>query len=106
MQRTLASTSITTGETLGVIHLGEDVLMNSNDLAMGEGDSVSWSVPETGASGTVSPQFVTSDIGRITIARDGLQELFDAANDGKAVAFTVRIGNRKAVKSAEMKYVG
>ena len=29
-----------------------------------------------------------------------------AANDGKAVAFTVRIGNRKAVKSAEMKYVG
>ena len=37
---------------------------------------------------------------------DGLRELFDAANDGKAVAFTVRIGGRKAVKSAEMKYVG
>ena len=103
---TFAIQSITTGETLGVIHLGEDVLMNGNDLAMGEGDGVSWTVPVTGASGTVAPEFVTSDIGRITIARDGLRELFDAANDGKAVAFTVRIGGRKAVKSAEMKYVG
>ena len=103
---TFAIQSITTGETLGVIHLGEDVLMNGSDLAMGEGDGVSWTVPETGASGTVAPEFVTSDIGRITIARDGLRELFDAANDGKAVAFTVRIGGRKAVKSAEMKYVG
>ena len=73
---------------------------------MGAGDTVSWSVPETGLSGTVGASFITSDATRITIARDGLQELFDAANDGKTVVFTVRIGNKKSVKSATMKYVG
>ena len=97
---------ITTGEKLGEIVLGENVKLNGRELAMGEGDTVSWSVPETGLSGTVAAQFVTSDATRITIARDGLQELFDAANDGKTVVFTVRIGNKKSVKSATMKYVG
>ena len=97
---------ITTGEKLGEIVLGENVKLNGKELTMGEGDSVSWSVPETGESGTVGASFVTSDATRITIARDGLQELFDAANDGKTVVFTVRIGNKKSVKSATMKYVG
>ena len=97
---------ITTGEKLGEIVLGENVKLNGKELTMGEGDSVSWSVPETGESGTVGASFVTSDATRITIARDGLQELFDAANDGKTVVFTVRIGNRKSVKAATMKYIG
>ena len=97
---------ITTGEKLGEIVLGRDVKLNGKELAMGEGDSVSWSVPETGVSGTVDSSFVTSDATRITIARDGLQELFDAANDGKTVVLTVRIGNKKSVKSAVMKFVG
>ena len=97
---------ITTGEKLGEIVLGENVKLNGKELTMGEGDTVSWAVPETGESGTVASSFVTSDATRITIARDGLQELFDAANDGKTVVFTVRIGNRKSVKSAVMKYVG
>lgn len=97
---------ITTGEKLGEIVLGENVKLNGKELSMGEGDSVSWSVPETGESGTVGASFITSDATRITIARDGLQELFDAANDGKTVVFTVRIGNRKSVKSAVMKYIG
>ena len=97
---------ITTGEKLGEIVLGEDVKLNGKELAMGEGDTVSWSVPETGLSGTVAASFVTSDATRITIARDGLQELFEAENDGKTVVFTVRIGNKKSVKSAVMKYVG
>ena len=97
---------ITTGERLGEIVLGENVKLNGKELTMGEGDSVSWSVPETGESGTVGASFITSDATRITIARDGLQELFDAANDGKTIVFTVRIGNKKSVKSATMKYVG
>ena len=97
---------ITTGEKLGEIVLGENVKLNGKGLTMGEGDSVSWSVPETGESGTVASAFVTSDATRITIARDGLQELFDAANDGKTIVFTARIGGKKAVKSATMKYVG
>ena len=97
---------ITTGEKLGEIVLGENVKLNGWELALGEGDTVSWSVPETGESGTVAASFITSDATRITIARDGLQELFDAANDGKTVVFTVKIGNKKSVKSATMKYVG
>ena len=97
---------ITTGEKLGEIVLDEDVKLNGKGLAMGEGDSVSWSVPETGESGTVAAEYVTSDATRITILRDALQELFDPANDGKTVVFTVKIGNKKSVKSAVMKYVG
>ena len=97
---------ITTGEKLGEIVLGENVKLNGKELTMGEGDTVGWYVPETGESGTVASTFVTSDATRITIARDGLQELFKATNDGKLVVFTVRIGNKKSVKSAVMKYVG
>ena len=97
---------ITTGEKLGEIVLGENVKLNGKELTLGEGDTVSWSVPETGESGTVNASFITSDATRITIARDGLQELFDAANDGKTVVFTVKIGNKKSVKAATMKYVG
>ena len=97
---------ITTGEKLGVIVLGENVKLNGKELVMGEGDSVSWSVPETGESGTVAASFVTSDATRITIARDGLQELFQPENDGKTIVFTVLIGGKKAVKSAVMRYVG
>ena len=97
---------ITTGEKLGEIVLGENVKLNGKELTLGEGDSVSWAVPETGETGTVGASFITSDATRITIARDGLQELFDAANDGKTVVFTVKIGNKKSVKAATMKYVG
>ena len=97
---------ITTGERLGQIVLGENVKLNGKELTLGEGDTVSWAVPETGASGTVNASFITSDATRITIARDGLQELFDAENDGKTVVFTVKIGNKRSVKAATMKYVG
>ena len=97
---------ITTGEKLGQIVLGENVKLNGKELTLGEGDSVSWAVPETGLSGTVNAAFITSDATRITIARDGLQELFEAENDGKLVVFTVKIGNKKSVKSAVMEYVG
>ena len=97
---------VTTGEKLGEIVLGEDVKLNGKGLAMGEGDSVSWSVPETGESGTVGASSITSDATRITIGRDGLHELFVSANDGKTIVFTARIGGKKSVKSATMKYVG
>ena len=97
---------VTTGEKLGEIVLGENVKLNGKELTMGADDSVSWAVPETGLSGTVGSSYVTSDATRITIAHDGLLELFDAANDGKTVVFTVKIGNKKSVKSATMKYIG
>ena len=96
---------ITTGEKVGEIYLGGNVLLNGKNLTMGEGDTVKYLVPETGLERTVGASYITSDASRITIARDGVQELFDASNDGKTVVFTVRIGNKIARKSAIMRYV-
>lgn len=95
---------ITTGEKIGEIVLGEDVLINGKNLTMGEGDTVKYLVPETGLERTVGASYVTSDASRITVGRDGLQELFDAENDGKTVVFIVKIGNKVARKSAVMRY--
>jgi len=97
---TLVIDVITTGEEVGTIFFNEDVAINGRELAMGTGDTISWVVPETGATGTVAAQHVTSDATRITIAKEGLTGLFVAANDGCDAVFTVKIGNRKAVKSA------
>ena len=97
---------ITTGEETDVIHLGEDVMINGRGLELVDGDTVSWSVPEDGAHGTVADTYITSDATRITIARDGLQELYGKPEyDGKNVVFTVRIGNKFGTKKATMKVV-
>lgn len=96
--------TITTGEKSGQIVLGKDVALNGSNLVMGEGDSITWKVPETGATGTVSASYVTSDATRITIGRDGLQELFVPENNGKDIVFTVKIANKVATKIASMIY--
>lgn len=96
--------TVTTGEKSGQIVLGKDVALNGSDLVMGEGDSITWKVPETGATGTVSAAYVTSDATRITIGRDGLQELFNPENNGKDIVFTVKIANKIATKVASMIY--
>ena len=96
-------TSITTGRKIGEVDLGQNVSLNGKGL---DGEvAVAWKVDETGETGTVGAPYVTNDETRITIARDGLQELFDETNDGKTLVFTVTIGNKKAVKSAVMRYV-
>lgn len=96
---------ITTGEKVGEVFLGKNILLNGKNLTLGEGDTVSYTVPETGLERTVGASYIESNASRITIARDGLQELFDAENDGKTVVFSVRIGNKLARKSAIMRYV-
>lgn len=96
---------ITTGEKLGVVYTGEDVLLNGKNLTLGEGDVVSFSVPEMGVERTVGASYLTSNASRITVARDGWQELFDEDYDGKTVVFTVKIGNKVARKTAVIHYV-
>lgn len=96
--------TVTTGEKSGQIVLGKDVALNGSNLSMGEGDTITWKVPETGATGTVGASYVTSDATRITIGRDGLQELFAPGNNGKDIVFTVKIANKIATKSATMVY--
>ena len=53
---TFAIEVITTGEKLGQIVLGENVKLNGRELTMGEGDTVSWSVPETGLPARSTPR--------------------------------------------------
>ena len=96
---------ITTGEKVGEITLGQNVLINGKHLTMGEGDTVKYLVPETGLERTVSASYITSDETRITVARDGMQELFEPEMDGKTIVWIVKIGNKVARKSAVMHYV-
>ena len=74
---------------------------------MGEGDTVGWEIPEDGRHGNVSPTKITSDATRITLAADAFSGIVPGPElDGKTVVLTFTIGNRKAVKSAVLRYVG
>ena len=95
---------VTTGERLGEVVTGKDVLLNGKNLTLGEGDTVSFSVPEMGVERTVSASNLTSNASRITVARDGWQDLFDEDYDGKTVVWTVKIGNKVARKTAVVRY--
>ena len=96
-------TSITTGETVGVIRVGEAVDINGFGLSADY--EVGWKVSETGKSGTVAAAKVTGDWTRLTIAGDALAELNTSEYDGKTIVFTVRNGTKFAKKSAELKTV-
>ena len=58
---TVVINAVSTGETVGEIVLGEAVHVTGKELAMGEGDSIGWEIPEDGRHGNVSPTKVTSD---------------------------------------------
>ena len=101
---TLTVFAVSTGEKAGEIVLGEDVKINGTELAMGEGDTLSWEVPDLSRHGSVSASDITSDGTRITVDGDALAELAgDPAADGKPIVFTLKIGGKKAVKSAVMR---
>lgn len=101
---TLRITVITSGEEEGVIVLGEETQMNGFDIEMGEGDSISYTIPESGVTGQIDADSVKSSASRITLDKDALSELAaDPANNGRDIVFTVKIGNKKVVKSATMR---
>lgn len=94
---------ITTGEKEGEIVLGEAVKLNGIELTMHEGDTIDYLVPETGVKGSILSEAATSDPTRITLQGEALSSLKeDAANNGRDIVFTVKIGNKKAIKSAKM----
>ena len=104
---TVVINAVSTGEKVGEIVLGEAVHVTGKELAMGDGDTVGWEIPEEGHHGTVSPTKVTSDATRITLAADAFSGLVPGPDlDGKTIVLTFMIGNRKAVKSAVLRYVG
>lgn len=100
---TLRITVITTGQDEGVIVLGEAVKFNGMELLMGEGDSIAYRIPESGVTGEIARELITSEPTRITLAADALAALAaDSANNGRDIVFTVKIGNKKIVKAAKM----
>ena len=107
-KRSFKLTSCTTGETDGEYRLGELGHLNGKDLPSteaGEELRVHWEVEGTDKSGDIPAAKLSSEIDRIDIAADALDELKDAANDGKSIVFTVR-GNFSSAKiSATLKYV-
>ena len=99
----LTINSISTGETTGVIVVGEDVAINGFGLRLSDGDSVKWSVLGTAKSGTIAAASLSGDMTRLTIDGDALSELDSAEYDGKTIVFTLAIGSNRGVKSAVLK---
>ena len=101
---TLRMTSITTGDEEGVILLGADVQFNGFDLVMGPDDKMTYRVPESGVTGEIPAEALSSEKTRITAKGYAFNDLAsDPANNGRDIVFTVKIGNKKVVKSAVMK---
>lgn len=97
--------TVSTGEESGVVVLDEDLFLNGNNFAFNpaDGDKLTFSVPDTGVEGEVDAQYVTCTPTRITVLRDGLQEMVDSRHDGKEVIFTLKIHGKIAKKIAVMR---
>lgn len=87
---------VTTGEAVGFVRSGEDIMINGLHLA---GASVGFELPDGHHYG-IAPEYVTSDESRVTIDKDGLADLAAHAADGDIVKFKVVVGNSIGYKSA------
>ena len=87
---------VTTGEAVGVVRSGEDIMINGLHLA---GASVGFELPDGHHYG-IAPEYVTSDESRVTIDKDGLADLAAHAADGDIVKFKITVGNSIGYKSA------
>ena len=90
---------VTTGEAVGFVRSGEDIMINGLHLA---GASVGFELPDGHHYG-IAPEYVTSDESRVTIDKDGLADLAAHAADGDIVKFKVTVGNSIGYKSAVYK---
>ena len=92
---------VTTGEEVGVVRSGEDIMINGLHLA---GASVGFELPDGHHYG-IAPEYVTSDETRVTVDKDGLADLAAHAQDGDVVKFKVTVGTNRGYKSAVYKVV-
>lgn len=101
--------SVSTGEKSGEILLGPgasgDIAINGRELSLGDGDTVVWTIPSTGESGTVDSTRVTSEETRITVEAAALAAVANPAHDGKEIVFTVTIMDKPTSKKAVMRYI-
>lgn len=94
-------TTITTGEILGEVVIGEAIDINGTGLNLDATDTITWTA-ET-QSGTIAAAKRTCSETRITTAADVLASLTGGEWDGKTIVFTIVSGNRRAVKSATLR---
>jgi len=97
---TVNISTVTTGEEVGVVVIGENVELNGFGLSMGSGDTLKWSVVGTEKTGTVAAAKISSAWTRITVTGDALSELDSAAYAGKTIVFVLKVGNATVSKSA------
>ena len=105
-KRSFRLDSVKAGPVIGEYLLGETGNLNGKDLPSteaGETLRVHWAVEGTDKSGDIAAAKLSSDVSRIDIADDALDELKDTQYDGKTIVFTVR-GNFSSAKiSATLK---
>jgi len=103
---TVTVSSITTGEVIGEIVVGENIALNGFGLALGEGDTVRWAVLTTTKSGTVAAAKLSGTWTRLTVTGDALAELNAPEYNGKVIVFTLTVGGKTVVKSATLRVNG
>jgi len=98
-------TTITTGEVLGEIVIGEAIDFNGTDLNLPTTATIAWSANDgtTTKTGTIAAAKRTCNETRITTAEDVLATLTGATWEGATIVFTLTNGNRKAIKSATLR---
>ena len=107
-KRSFTLTSCSTGEVNGEYRIGELGHINGKDLPnteAGETLRIHWAVEGTDKSGDIPAAKLSSEIDRIDIAADALDELKQPEYGGKTIVFTVRGNFSSAKVSATLKYV-
>ena len=107
-KRSFTLQSAKAGAALGVYEIGKTGNINGKNLpstSAGEELRIHWEVEGTDKSGDIPAAKLTSDVSRIDIATDALDELKSAEYDGKTIVFTVRGNFSSAKVSVKLKYV-
>lgn len=97
--------SITTGEVMGEVVIGEAIDFNGSDLALPAAATMTWTATDgtQTKTGSIAAAQRTCTANRITTAANVLASLTGDTWDGKLVVFTITSGNKKAVKSATLR---
>jgi len=97
--------SVTTGEVMGEVVIGEAIDFNGSDLALDAADTLTWAASDgtQTKTGSVAAASRTCSANRITTAADVLASLTGDTWDGKDIVFTVTRGAKKAVRAATLR---
>jgi len=98
-------TSITTGEVMDEVVIGEAIDFNGSDLALAAAATLTWSATDgtQTKTGSIDATKRTCTESRITTAADVLASLTGDTWDGKAIVFVLTSGNKKAIRSATLR---